>query len=135
MILCVIYSLPLYQLSYRWSRHARKSKSKLYISKMVRFQSFHVMTSCTPTFIGGNSTSGRSALLQSRGTRCAFAIERNQVRCPCTPVLFILLLVLISCTGGLAQVVERSICIREAPGSIPGFSILRNFARSHQNVK
>ena len=24
--------------------------------------------------------------------------------------------------GGLAQVVERSICIREAPGSIPGFS-------------
>ena len=27
------------------------------------------------------------------------------------------------CQGGLAQVVERSICIREAPGSIPGFSI------------
>ena len=25
--------------------------------------------------------------------------------------------------GGLAQMVERSICIREAPGSIPGFSI------------
>ena len=25
--------------------------------------------------------------------------------------------------GGLAQLVERSICIREAPGSIPGFSI------------
>ena len=24
--------------------------------------------------------------------------------------------------GGLAQVVERAICIREAPGSIPGFS-------------
>ena len=28
--------------------------------------------------------------------------------------------------GGLAQVVERSICIREAPGSIPGFSIFQN---------
>ena len=31
--------------------------------------------------------------------------------------------------GGLAQVVERSICIREAPGSIPGFSI---FAKARQ---
>ena len=28
--------------------------------------------------------------------------------------------------GGLAQVVERSICIREAPGSIPGFSSFQN---------
>ena len=28
----------------------------------------------------------------------------------------------LSTQGGLAQVVERSICIREAPGSIPGFS-------------
>ena len=28
--------------------------------------------------------------------------------------------------GGLAQVVERSICIREAPGSIPGFSTFHN---------
>ena len=28
--------------------------------------------------------------------------------------------------GGLAQVVERSICIREAPGSIPGFSNFQN---------
>ena len=30
--------------------------------------------------------------------------------------------------GGLAQVVERSICIREAPGSIPGFSSFDYFA-------
>ena len=37
------------------------------------------------------------------------------------------------CHGGLAQVVERSICIREAPGSIPGFSILQKFARCDQN--
>ena len=29
-----------------------------------------------------------------------------------------------SCQGELAQMVERSICIREAPGSMPGFSIL-----------
>ena len=33
--------------------------------------------------------------------------------------------------GGLAQVVERSICIREAPGSIPGFS---NFQNRVKNV-
>ncbi len=26
--------------------------------------------------------------------------------------------------GGLAQMVERSLCMREVPGSIPGFSIL-----------
>ena len=34
--------------------------------------------------------------------------------------------------GGLAQVVERSICIREAPVSIPGFS---TFRFSVENVK
>ena len=28
----------------------------------------------------------------------------------------------INAQGGLAQVVERSICIQEAPGSIPGFA-------------
>ena len=33
-----------------------------------------------------------------------------------------------STQGGLAQVVERSICIREAPGSIPGFSTFHHFA-------
>ena len=32
--------------------------------------------------------------------------------------------IILSSIGGLAQVVERSICIREAPGSIPGFSII-----------
>ena len=46
--------------------------------------------------------------------------------------LILLMFIFHSCTdmvfkpgltqGGLAQVVERSICIREAPGSIPGFS-------------
>ncbi len=28
--------------------------------------------------------------------------------------------------GGLAQMVERSLCMREVLGSIPGFSILNN---------
>ena len=32
--------------------------------------------------------------------------------------------------GGLAQVVERSICIREAPGSIPGFSTFHNMVEN-----
>ena len=31
--------------------------------------------------------------------------------------------------GGLAQVVERSICIREAPGSIPGFSSFGEYTK------
>ena len=32
--------------------------------------------------------------------------------------------------GGLAQVVERSICIREAPGSIPGFSTFHSMVEN-----
>ena len=32
--------------------------------------------------------------------------------------------------GGLAQVVERSICIREAPGSIPGLSSFDHFSEN-----
>ena len=35
---------------------------------------------------------------------------------------FILVFATVNSIGGLAQMVERSICIREAPGSIPGFS-------------
>ena len=41
-----------------------------------------------------------------------------------------------STQGGLAQVVERSICIREAPGSIPGFSIFTSLAKTpHTNAR
>ena len=33
----------------------------------------------------------------------------------------------LSSCGGVAQMVERSLCMREVPGSIPGVSITYNF--------
>ena len=68
--------------------------------------------------IGGNSSSGKSLILHSRGTW--FDTRALQ---------FLACISLTTCSlsaGGLAQVVERSICIREAPGSIPGFSSFQN---------
>ena len=41
------------------------------------------------------------------------------------------------CCGGLAQMLERPLCMREVPGSIPGFSKYtdgRNIFATHGNI-
>ena len=96
---------------------SKLNKSITYIFLLARFLSFHTIASNTLGRIGGNSSSGKSLILHSRGTWFDTRVLQ-----------FLACISLTTCSlsaGGLAQVVERSICIREAPGSIPGFS--RNF--------
>ena len=90
--MCRIYSLPLYQLSYRWLRLIMKNKFLLARNRKCNIENWKI-------------TIGNHKIVHS---------------CHC------MVLETLFSYGGLAQVVERSICIREAPGSIPGFSSFQN---------
>ena len=84
----LIYSLPLYQLSYRRSQYWNVNKDL--------FERFEIVFSLWRK---------SDTKLRNRPYSRDHIVQKTQ-----------------NSQGGLAQVVERSICIREAPGSIPGFS-------------
>ena len=132
--MCRIYSLPLYQLSYRWLRLTMKNKFLLARYRKCNIEKWKITIgnhkidifmplhgSRNTIFVRGISSSGRALDLHSRGTgidtrilqlfssRPKFFNSLDRTDYVVKP-------------GELAQMVERSLSMREVPGSMPGFS-------------